>query len=111
MLCRAAGARPYIATAFLVIVGGMILLSQATTPAPPAKADNPERTLIGFPNETVVIVWKNDQALRKGTDLISAGVAKRNPSMVYGLISYVVPVGDKAIITDRPFHWHPGCVG
>jgi hypothetical protein len=54
----------------------------------------------GMGGAATVIVWKNYQALAEGTDLISAGVAKRNPAMVIGLIACMVPNGTSAIVTD-----------
>ena len=52
-----------------------------------------ERVLTGMGGAPTIIVWKNLQALREGTDLISSGVAKRNPALVTGLISCIVPNG------------------
>ena len=59
-----------------------------------------ERVLTGMGGAPTIIVWKNLRALREGTDLINAGAAKRNPALVTGLISCIVPYGTSAIVTD-----------
>src|SRR6267142_2021223 len=38
-----------------------------------------ERTLIGINGGPNVIVWKNQDSLQQGTDLVGAGVGKKNP--------------------------------
>ena len=52
--------------------------------------------------EEPVLVWKNWQALTDGSQLIRAGVAKRNPELVWPLLSCMVPSGTLAIVTDHP---------
>jgi hypothetical protein len=41
-----------------------------------------ERTLIGLKGAPSVIVWKNHDSLQPGTDLVSAGVGKKNPALI-----------------------------
>src|SRR5258708_29707280 len=59
-----------------------------------------ERVLTGMGGAPPIIVWKNLQALREGTDLISSCVAKINPALLTGLISFIVPNGTSAIVTE-----------
>ncbi len=65
-------------------------------------ANAQERVLQGMGGGTSIAVWKNQQALREGTDLLSAGIHKRNPELVTRLIACIVPAGTKAIVTDDP---------
>ena len=57
-----------------------------------------ERTLIGINGGPNVIVWKNQDSLQQGTDLVSAGVGKKNPARIVGLIACIVPSGTSAIV-------------
>ncbi len=57
-----------------------------------------ERTLIGINGAPNVIVWKNQDSLQQGTDLVSAGVGKKNPARIVGLIACIVPSGTSAIV-------------
>jgi hypothetical protein len=57
-----------------------------------------ERTLIGLNGAPSVIVWKNHDSLQRGTDLVSAGVGKKNPALIVGLIACIVPSGTSAIV-------------
>ncbi len=67
--------------------------------ATPAAAN--EVTLNGKLDGTEnVIVWKDFQSLREGMNLWRSGVARRNPSLAYPLVSCIVPVGTSAIVTD-----------
>ena len=59
-----------------------------------------ERTLIGINGAPNVIVWKNHDSLQQGTDLVSAGVGKKNPARIVGLIACIVPSGTSAVVTD-----------
>jgi hypothetical protein len=59
-----------------------------------------ERTLTGMNGAPNVIVWKNHHSLQQGTDLVSAGVGKKNPARIVGLIACIVPSGTSAIVTD-----------
>ena len=75
-----------------------------------------ERTLIGIRGAPNVIVWKNHDSLQQGTDLVSAGVGKKNPAQIIGLIACIVPNGTSAfvagssnvLVTSGEF---PGCRG
>ena len=61
-----------------------------------------ERTLVGFPNKSVVVVFKNYASFNEGDQLIRAGIAKQNPSIMTRLVSCIAPVGIRAIVTDSP---------
>src|SRR6266403_4624798 len=57
-----------------------------------------ERTLTGINGAPNVIVWKNQDSLQQGTDLVGAGVGKKNPARIVGLIACIVPSGSSAIV-------------
>ena len=57
-----------------------------------------ERTLIGINGAPNVIVWKNHDSLQQGTDLVGAGVGKKDPARIVGLIACIVPSGTSAIV-------------
>jgi hypothetical protein len=57
-----------------------------------------ERTLTGMNGAPNVIVWKNHHSLQQGTELVSAGVGKKNPALIVGLIACIVPSGTSAIV-------------
>jgi len=59
-----------------------------------------ERTLTAVNGAPSVIVWKNHHSLQQGTDLVSAGVGKKNSALIVGLIACIVPSGTSAIVTD-----------
>lgn len=53
-----------------------------------------------------IFVWKDSDAQSEAFKLISAGVHKSNPALVFQLLSCMVPAGTKAIITDMGFASH-----
>ena len=57
-------------------------------------------TLVTPHHGTVVIVWKSKAATVEGLALIEAEVHKTNPALLSALMSCIVPVGTKAIITS-----------
>jgi hypothetical protein len=57
-----------------------------------------ERTLTGIDGAPNVIVWKDHHSLQQGTELVSAGVGKKNPALIVGLIACIVPSGTSAIV-------------
>ena len=59
-----------------------------------------ERTLTAVNGAPSVIVWKNHHSLQRGTELVSAGVGKKNSALIVGLIACIVPSGTSAIVTD-----------
>jgi hypothetical protein len=54
--------------------------------------------LIGHNGAPNVIVWKNHDSLQQGTEFVSAGVGKKNPALIVGLIACIVPSGTSAIV-------------
>ena len=75
-----------------IIVGVLFGIAQS--------ASAQERVMNALGGKGSVLVWKNLQALQEGTDMISAGVAKRSPELVMPLLSCMVPSGTLAIVTD-----------
>jgi len=75
-----------------------VLIAVCFGVAAPASAQ--ERIMNAIGGRGSVLVWKNLQALQEGTDMISAGVAKRSPELVMPLLSCMVPSGTSAIVTD-----------
>ena len=57
-----------------------------------------ERTLTGMNGAPKVIVWKNHDSLQQGTELVSAGVGKKNPALIVGLIACIIPSGTSAFV-------------
>ena len=49
-----------------------------------------------------VIVWKDKNAQTEGYALIQTGAARRNPDVMFPLISCIVPKGTKAVMTGSP---------
>ena len=49
-----------------------------------------------------VIVWKDKNAQTEGYALIQTGAARRNPDVMFPLISCTVPKGTKAVMTGSP---------
>jgi hypothetical protein len=66
-----------------------------------------ERTLIGINGAPNVIVWKNQDSLQQGTDLVSAGVGKKNPARIVGT-SAIVAGSSNVLVTSGEFS---GCRG
>ena len=58
-----------------------------------------EKTL-GRSGTDTVFVWKNSDAQSEAFKLISAGVHKTNPTLVFRLMSCMVDNGTKAVVTD-----------
>lgn len=55
---------------------------------------------LGRPGVDHVFVWKDNDAHREAVDLISSGVHKTHPDLVFRLMSCTVPPGTHAIVTD-----------
>jgi len=49
-----------------------------------------------------VIVWKDRNAQTEGYSLVQTGAARRNPDVMFPLISCIVPKGTKAVVTGSP---------
>ena len=61
---------------------------------------------LGRAGSDQVFVWKDSDAHSEALSLIQANVHKTNPILVFRLLSCMVPVGTKAIITDMGFASH-----
>src|SRR5260370_9235889 len=59
-----------------------------------------ERTLTAVNGAPSVIVWKNHHSLQQGTDLVSAGLVKKNSALIVCLIACLVPRRTSAVLTD-----------
>jgi hypothetical protein len=53
-----------------------------------------------------IIVWRNSNAHSEGLSLISAGVHRTNPALLYPLVACIVDAGTKVVITDAGFVTH-----
>ena len=71
--------------------------------ASPAAA---QEVILGRTGSDNVFVWKDSDAQSEAFKLIQAGVHKSNPTLVFRLLSCMVPVGTKAVITDMGFASH-----
>ncbi len=68
--------------------------------AAPAAAQ--EHTLVAYGTNKSVPVWKDLRSLREGTDMLQAGVHKRNPELVNSLLACFVPDGTKVVVSGSP---------
>lgn len=85
----------------------------------PMGASAAEKTL-GRDGASNVFVWRDEDAFSEAVRLMDAGVHQRNPSLLMPLLSCIVPVGTKAVVTDGGFFSstilvtdgrHSGCRG
>lgn len=80
-----------------------LVASVAMMVASPAAA---QEVTLGRSGSENVFVWKDSDAQSEAFKLIQAGVHKSNPTLVFRLLSCMVPVGTKAVITDMGFASH-----